>query len=68
MPNIEVNLDGMDVSELREFARVMPMLGSYANFKADAMEARAQGNINVALTIEKMLDVKFNNLPTWARW
>lgn len=64
-----VNLDGFsDRAELLCLARVYGRLACYAEDKAKAMELRAQGDIEAALSFEKAADRQYKLLPTWAQW
>ncbi len=64
------NLDGLciDPKELRQAAAVLQLLGTYAEFKAAAMEKRLAGDINAALRFESGCDSTYRRLPPWARW
>ena len=64
------NLDclSIDPDDLREAANVLHALAQYARRKAEAMEHRLAGNVNVALILEAQLDAQYRKLPEWARW
>lgn len=76
------NLDGMFPEELREYAqrlrgvecntgqdeRTRSLLVDYAEYRADAMDARASGRIADALSMEGMCQLFYERLPEYARW
>ena len=64
---INLNLDGLSPEELREVASVLRRLRYYSLKKAEAMEARLAGNINLASINEGFCEETYNNLPEWAK-
>ena len=78
-----INLDGGWPDELRAYALRLAdlpaasgeeetlardLLVRYARDKADAMEARAAGNVEDAQRLERRCDRIYQRLPAWARW
>jgi hypothetical protein len=67
------NLDAMTEWELRQWAegnrgRVSWELLDYASLKADALEARARGEVGMALALEEECDRLYGGLPRRERW
>lgn len=64
-----MNLDGFaDEEDTREASRVLSLLSSYANNRAQAMKMRAAGDIQAAQSWERAADATYQRLPQWARW
>lgn len=65
-----INLDCItdDPQELHELARVFNLLSAYCVHRANGMEARKAGRIELALTHERSADHAYQRLPEWARW
>jgi hypothetical protein len=66
VPNIDDAT--IDPEELRQFGRNLTRLGSYALYKANAMESRLAGNIEMALIDERNCERLYNTLPPEWRW
>jgi hypothetical protein len=70
------NLDAMEPAALRAFADRMTAtrdiignrLGMYARIKARAIQARQEGLIAMALSLESRCDALYRALPGRARW
>jgi hypothetical protein len=63
------NLDGFaTAAELRTLATIYGRLAAYADLKASAMELRAKGDIEAALSFERTCETTYRKLPEWARW
>ncbi len=67
------NLDAMSEWELRQWAeanrgRVSRELLDYAGLKAEALEARARGEVTLALALEGECDRLYGRLPRRERW
>ena len=67
------NLDAMTEWELRQWAasnrgRVSRELTDYARLKAEALEARARGEVGLALSLEGECDRLYGSLPRRERW
>jgi hypothetical protein len=63
-----INLDGFDSADLQEIAKVLYMLGNYAQHKECGMRNRANGNITAAEYDERQCELIYKRLPEWARW
>jgi len=50
------------------YVRTAKDLGNYASNKATAMQLRLAGQINSALTYEKICDRIYDELPEYAKW
>ena len=64
------NLDCLsnDPGDLLQAAAVYSLLAAYAEHKGRAMELRAMGDIEAALSFERRADASFKRLPEWAKW
>lgn len=64
------NLDGetLDPAEMRELGQNLTRLASYALSKANAMENRLKGKIELAELDERHCEALFNTLPPEWRW
>ena len=54
--------------ECAELASGFNLLASYAEAKADAMQCRLDGKIDLALKFEAACDSVYGRLPGWAKW
>lgn len=68
MEPLNLNLDGLTPEELVEAAAALSTLAAYARTKAKAMQDRASGEIDAALSKEEQCDRYFHTLPAWAKW
>lgn len=64
------NLDGLsvDAGDLLHAAAVFSLLACYAESKGRAMELRAMGDVEAAVSFERHADGAYKRLPEWARW
>jgi hypothetical protein len=62
------NIDAMTADELRKLSNELLHLSTYANLKAQAMERRAEGEINAALRAEALCEQLYQTLPDEWRW
>ena len=64
------NLDDItiDPKELRKFGRDLTRLAAYTLSKANAMENRIKGKIELALLDERHCEQLYNMLPPEWRW
>jgi hypothetical protein len=70
---VRENLDAMTEWELRQWAeahrgRLCRELLDYAGLKAEALEARARGEVGLALALEGECDRIYGGLPRRERW
>lgn len=65
-----INLDCLttDADEMDSVAHALKLLAAYAKWKADAMRARAAGDIAYAVALERHLERMYADLPEWAKW
>jgi hypothetical protein len=74
MPKVEgfevVNLDcfSIDPMDLARMSRIFTLYAVYCERLAIAMQHRLDGEINVAMELEKKNDATYNELPAWAKW
>jgi hypothetical protein len=64
------NLDDMsiDPADYNAAAAVLGQLACYAGAKGHAMRLRLKGDIEAALSWERMLEGMYARLPQWAKW
>ncbi len=60
---VNINPDGMELSELKELSRSLGMVVNYCDNKIRAMEARLDGKIEIALDCEDYCDKLYFQLP-----
>ncbi len=66
--NMTVNVDALDLDELRELSKSNSGYSLYAKLAVKAREARLAGDVNRALTCEALLDKYYNDLPEHLQW
>jgi hypothetical protein len=62
------NLDALSTTELRQIRMVFRQLAYYSDVKANAQDARLNGRIAQAKTLEQTCEAIYQQLPKWARW
>jgi hypothetical protein len=64
------NLDCLsaDPGDLLHAAAVLSLLAAYAEHTGRAMELRAAGDVDAALSFERCAQASYRRLPQWARW
>jgi anti-sigma factor RsiW len=65
---IDVNLDGLDETELGEFIAACDLLSRYASHKQIAMRMRKAGKTVDAVKMESECERIYQQLPDWAKW
>lgn len=62
------NLDDCSMEDLAEHHRTFKKLEEYARYRYGARKRRANGEIELALQLERTCDHIYRNLPAWAKW
>lgn len=65
-----INLDALsiDPKDLHLASSVLGRWAAYADHKARAMELRAAGDLEAALSFERSCAAQYKQLPDWAKW